>query len=264
MSSSELTIHHNAGFFSCCSIRLVHIIDFFNKHKRLPVSVDSSQQFSFYKVNPYDTDSDLSQVFFENNTNFNFSFEKEIKYHHNWQFEDFNSLDPLPIRPFLKKYFTPAKYILQIAKNFQQEYQINFEKTIVVFYRGTDKVSETGLASYDDFLTKSKEILNKNPNFNFFLQTDEKEFLEVFYKEFPNTFHIKKIPQGNQNEQTCVDRIVQGSDKFDLGSNFYATILLMSKCHSIITHSGNGSSWVHLYRGNSNNIYQFLNNKFLK
>lgn len=263
MNNSELKIGHNAGFFSCCSIRLVHIIDFFNKNKRLPNSVDSSEQFSFYKVNPHDTSSDLSKIFFEEINDFSFNFEKEIKYHHNWQFEDFRTLDPLPIRPFLKKYFTPAKYIFQIAKNFQQENEIDFEKTIVVFYRGTDKVVETKVAQYDDFIEKSKEVLDKNPNHKFLLQTDEVEFLELFYQNFPNTFHIKKIPQGHKNEQVCVDRIVQGSDKFDLASNFFATILLMSKCKNIITHSGNGSSWIHLYRGNSNNIYQFLDNKFL-
>ena len=259
----NLIINHNAGFFSCCSIRLSYIINYFNINKKLPYTVDSSNQFSFYKVNSFDTSSDLSKIFFEEHCDFNFDYETEIKYHHNWQFEDFRTLDVLSIKPFIKKYFTPSKYIIQIVKNFQQEYDINFEKTIAVFYRGTDKAKETKIASYDVFIEKAKEILQKNPNNKFLLQTDEEEFLDLFYKNFPNTFYIKKIPQGNKNNQVCVDRIVQGSDKFDLACNFFASIILMSKCNNIITHSGNGSSWVHIYRENSNNIYQFLNDKFL-
>jgi hypothetical protein len=261
--NDTLIIEHNAGFFSCCSIRLSHIINFFNNNKRLPNRVDSSNQFSFYKVHPHDTSSDLTKIFFEEFCDFNFHYETEIKYHHNWQFNDFRTLDVLSIKPFIKKYFTPSKYIIQIAKNFEQEYDINFEKTIVVFYRGTDKAKETKIASYDVFIEKAKEILKNNPNYKFLLQTDETEFLDLFYKNFPNSFHIKKIPQGNKNNQVCVDRIVQGSDKFDLACNFFATILLMAKCSNIITHSGNGSSWIHLYRGNSDNMYQFLDDKFL-
>lgn len=263
MINCELKITHNAGFFSCCSIRLLRIIEFFNKHKRLPNSIDSSEQFSFYKVDPNDAYSDLSKIFFEENDNYIFSYESEIKYHHNWQFEDFKTLDPSYIKPFIKKYFYPSKYIFQIARNFQQEYNIDFEKTTAVFYRGTDKVIETNIGTYEHFLKKTEEILKKNPDQFLLIQCDEQEFLDLFYEKFPNVFHIKKIPRGRKNEKICVDRIVKGSDKFDLASNFFATILLISKCKNIITHSGNGSSWVHLYRGNSENMHQFLNNKFL-
>jgi len=261
--NDTLIVDHNAGFFSCCSIRLSHIINFFNNNKRLPNRVDSSNQFSFYKENSLDTSLDLSKKFFEQNHDFIFNFEKEIIYSHNWQFEDFRSLDVVTIQPFIKKYFTPSKYICEISKNFEKENQIDFQKTIVVYYRGTDKVSETGIGTYEDFIKKSKKILNENPNHNFLLQTDEIEFLKMFYEIFPNTFHNKKLPHGNKNHQVCVDRMLKGSDKFEFASNFFATILVMAKCKNIITYSGNASSWIHLYRGNSDNMYQFLNNKFL-
>ena len=39
----------NAGFFSCCSIRLNKIVDYINLNRKLPTSVDSSQQFLWYK-----------------------------------------------------------------------------------------------------------------------------------------------------------------------------------------------------------------------
>ena len=33
-------INHNAGFFSCCSVRLGSIVHYFNKEKQLPKYVE--------------------------------------------------------------------------------------------------------------------------------------------------------------------------------------------------------------------------------
>ena len=52
----SLIITHNAGFFSCCSVRLHHIVRFINDFKKLPNSVDSSKQFEWYKQNKNDAD----------------------------------------------------------------------------------------------------------------------------------------------------------------------------------------------------------------
>ena len=41
--------YNNAGFFSCCSVKLYKIIEFINSNKRLPDNVDSSKQFKMYK-----------------------------------------------------------------------------------------------------------------------------------------------------------------------------------------------------------------------
>ena len=44
-----LKIIHNSGFFSCCSIRLLKIVEFLNSQNKLPDSVDSAEQFAWYK-----------------------------------------------------------------------------------------------------------------------------------------------------------------------------------------------------------------------
>ena len=46
----SIKIIHNAGFFSCCSVKLHQIIKFFNTQKKLPDIVDSSAQFKWYKT----------------------------------------------------------------------------------------------------------------------------------------------------------------------------------------------------------------------
>ena len=72
-----LTITHNAGFFSCCTIRLIEIVNFFNNNKNLPTIVDSSRQFDFYKSKP----EDLSKFYFtekENNIEYNSDIKKDF------------------------------------------------------------------------------------------------------------------------------------------------------------------------------------------
>ena len=44
-----LKVTHNTGFYSCCSVRLYHIIEYFNSEKKTPLIVDSSEQFRDYK-----------------------------------------------------------------------------------------------------------------------------------------------------------------------------------------------------------------------
>ena len=50
---------------------------------------------------------------------------------------------------------------------------------------------------------------------------------------------------------------------YDFSKYYLAITLIMSKCKYIICGSGNCSMWIMLYRGNNNNVYQNLNNKWL-
>jgi hypothetical protein len=73
-------IVHNCGFFSCCSVRLGGIVDYFNTYKSLPKSVDSSRQFLWYKT---DQREDVTFRFFEHydNVNIDIEYVKKVDYH---------------------------------------------------------------------------------------------------------------------------------------------------------------------------------------
>ena len=60
-----LFITHSYGFFSCCSVRLHQIINYFNQTKQLPENVDSSQQFTWYK--PPGVVADITHDYFDKN-----------------------------------------------------------------------------------------------------------------------------------------------------------------------------------------------------
>ena len=53
------------------------------------------------------------------------------------------------------------------------------------------------------------------------------------------------------------------AERAEYGAKFFAAVFCLSKCKHLITHSGNGSFWAVLYRGNTENVYQILNNKWL-
>ena len=54
-----LKVSQNAGFFSCCTVRLREIINFYNDRHILPI-VDSYNLFELYKLNVKD---DISTIF---------------------------------------------------------------------------------------------------------------------------------------------------------------------------------------------------------
>ena len=61
MGDDALKIHHADGVFSCFTIRLEAILDYYNTFKRPPALIDSSQQFAKWKEMHH---GDISDAFF--------------------------------------------------------------------------------------------------------------------------------------------------------------------------------------------------------
>ena len=97
---------HNAGFFSCCSVKLTNIVDYINSNSKIPDSIDSSKQFSWYKRN---NDEDITYEYFEHYDNICQIINYGINYHWEHQFINYNNLDFTNIIPVVKKYFSPSK-----------------------------------------------------------------------------------------------------------------------------------------------------------
>lgn len=253
--SDILKVTHNAGIFSCYSIRLEKIIEFFNRNKKLPTIVDSSTQFSFYKSQ----NEDLSKILFIESDN-------KIEYYKNInisnsndepQFSNFDLLNFDDINPFIDKYFRPTEIINDIIDRFITKYSIVFEDTCSVFYRGNDKRTETNIPDYHIFFDKCSKIIEDNPNILFLVQTDEYEFFEEFNKLFTNSIRIEEVPM-IRRQNSVVHQQVHRSELPQLAMNFLSATLIVSKCKFLVTNSGNCGYWSVLFRGNSKNVYQYL------
>jgi hypothetical protein len=255
---SELTITHNSGFFSCCSVRLYDIINFFNTRKRLPLSIDSSFQFASYKINPYDSNEDLNSLLFEDIQSNKIEYVKDINYHHNHQFTTYNQLDFENITPFIYKYFSLSNTTKEYSKKLEDKYEIEYDNTVSVFYRGNDKSTETGIASYDEFFNKCQQVYNKNKQIRFLIQTDEAEFRDEFQQNFKHSFFFEEMPCINSNKNIALQHIISPDQRPKFAQRILSVTSIVSQCKHLVTHSGNCGIWAVLLRGNATNVHQYL------
>jgi hypothetical protein len=248
---------HNAGFFSCCSVKLHEIVDFINSNKKLPDSVDSSQQFEWYK-NDKNKDTDITFDYFENYNNItDVDVIHPINYHNSHQFKNYNDLDYNCLTPLIKKYFSPSVKINEIVNNIENKYNIVHDNTIAVYYRGTDKYSETKLAPFDEFYKQIIQMVNINTNIKILLQSDSARFIDYI-----NDKNLKNIVIINENISSYTNNGIHNEQSSNTNYyhmlNFLSTIIILSKCKYIICSSGNCSIWIMFYRGNNKNVIQYL------
>lgn len=251
-----------AGFFSCSTVRLNKIIDFYNRNGFLP-KVDSSLQWKKYK----DHIGDVTYRFFKNkkltedvNIKTNqkqFPLTNSI---YEEQFSDYSQLNFEQNNFFVYQYFDFSDEVLKEYSVFMDKYNINTNKTIAICYRGNDKISETNLPSHEEMIEKVDILKSKYKDFDVFLQTDEIEMYKKMKSKYPNLITIDKIKRIHNNINNQVSDTIQ-EDKTGNAILFLAVVKIISECSKLIVNSGNVSLWVCLYRGDSNGVYQYLNPK---
>jgi carboxypeptidase C (cathepsin A) len=245
---------HNHGFFSCCSVILHNIIEYINLNKKLPLS-NSSNSFGWYKKE----NRDITYEYFEN-ININQYIQDEIKpidYKESYQFNDYSNLD-YNVTKIVEKYFIPSLQIKEIINTMEAKYIIDYNNICVLFYRGNDKITETKLCEYNDYLIYANQIIYHNPNVVFLIQSDETEFIQFMTIRFPNSFYFKDETRHMNKCNSTVDHVMHHTN--DVFSKYYLAItIIMSKCKYIVCGSGNCSLWIILYRGNNRNVCQYLN-----
>jgi len=262
IKKTTLTIEHNAGFFSCCSVKLHFIVMYFNENKKLPDEVDSSKQFLLYKHSDELQNKDASFEFFEHYD----TIAKEIQYikhigdfpHNDWS-SNYKKLDYVSIQPFINKYFTPNKKIIEMRDSLIAEFGIDVKNCIGVYIRGTDKYIDTPLGSYEEYYQKIKQVIELNKQSQVLLQSDDGGFLNYIKgKDIQNLIILNKtsVSFNKTGAHFSSNNLQNYKDIQYLISIF----LIISKCKYIILNSSNCSLFIMYYRGNSENVYQFSNN----
>lgn len=256
--SNILKLYHNAGFFSCATIRLIEIVKWFNLNKRLPDVVDSSLQFAFYKK---DLNEDIVSAFYQ-------EMPLDIEHTHEMvvtnepgeiSFGDYSKLNFKDIHPFIVRYFYHSEAVRQMRLNYISNYKIDVSNTCAIFYRGNDKQRECEVTPYADFINQAQKVLDTNPNIRFLVQPDETEFLQAFTAAFPNRcFYFSETPH-MRKKNSAIFYELPPHKKTEHGQLFLAAVLVMAQCKHVVVHSGNGGLWLAIYRGNMDNVHQFFN-----
>jgi hypothetical protein len=250
-----LKVTHNAGFFSCCTIRLMEIINFHNKNNKLPI-VDSSEQWYYYKDFE---EIDITRKFFENKDLPHYVKPEILTSSDDEnQFSDFSLINYSYVTNLLDTYFSPTKDIINFKNFLIEKYGIDINKTISICYRGNDKSRETILPSYEEMLSKIVELKNKYPDHKLLIQTDELEFLDFILNKYPNSIVIDETKKINKSN-TAIQHIIPKGERVENAQKFLSVMLLISETSKIILNSGNVGMWICLYRGNNNGVFQYLN-----
>jgi len=253
--NGELVILHSSGFFSCCTIRLRKIINYYNEYKKLPV-VDSSNQWSSYKDEPGDISSKLFTTLDVDVPN-----SQTVEYSSaDWedQFSNYTNINYDDVGVFTRKYFTHSDEVNELAQALINKYNIDLDNTIAICYRGTDKRMETNIPTHDDMIEKIQSVHNQYPNHKLLIQTDEVGFTEYVKTKIPDFIQFTEVTKVASNKRATQFHIPIGGRLLH-AQTFLAIMQILSRCDKVILNSGNVGMWVSLFRNNTDGVYQYLN-----
>ncbi len=254
----HLEVYHDAGFFSCCTIRLRSIVQHFNEFRVLPY-VDSGQQFLQYKTEAELKDGvDVTPLFFTCTTEtrttsaveFNVGGDDE-------QFSDYRLIRYDDLSFFVRRYFSPSPEVLRLQKALTEKYSIDPSSTAVVLYRGGDKRTETVVPTHDDMVAKVRDVLREAPGHRLLVQSDELAFCDRMLDEFDQSFTIDETPKISKLN-SAVQYEFPADERQAHALAFLATLRIISDCEQIVLNSGNVALWACLFRGNAAHVHQNL------
>jgi hypothetical protein len=264
-----MIVAHNSGFFSCYTVILYEILKYFNNHENsLPDSLDTSRTFGLYK---YDENIDVTNIFFERDDTINIDIGKKPVTNSacmdGFQKYNYKNLHYTELIPFIQKYFTPSEKIINIRDKLILKYNINFDNCIALYYRGTDKYTETAIDSFDSYYNKLNDVISNDKELQIIIQTDSAQFLDFMKTKQP---HLNIIII-NENDVSYTNNGIHNekshSENFADIHYFLSTILILAKCKHVICSSSNISVvmmfYRYIYRNNVENIHQNYNLKWL-
>jgi hypothetical protein len=260
----SVIVHHTAGFFSCCNVRVVAILQYCIKYGSWPKHVDSSAQFCDYKVfREQDVTLEVFQPPLDVDKLSPSDVEKEYTWNH--QFRDYHAaLDFTRLTPVINSYFrfTEAFYRERV-QTLLERYALVPERTCVVRFRGNDKCTETAQPSYESVLAQVRRIKAADPTLTTLLvQTDETEFMEAVRAMFPDAVAFQETPSMAKQPHVGIHHVMTGQPCLDAVLFFVASMYILSKCKHVVCTSGNGECFMALWRGHARGICQFLNGKW--
>lgn len=243
----SIIVNHTAGCFSCYTIRLEAILNYYDSFQKPPLNIDCSKQFQQYKEILSD---DISSIFFIQNNEFNLAWDSSLKYLNtssgDEQFLNYQNINYENISPFIEKYFTPSNVVTKKIQHIEQSLSINYSTTCGIRYRGSDKSIETIQPKITEILNKALLLKNKFPQLKFLLLSDDIKFIDKAQILFGEDCFV--IQDNNHNKLSEV-------------INFTASVIVMSKCKYLMTTSGNAELWMRLFRGNNLGCLQWLRQK---
>ena len=246
----QLKLLHDAGFFSNCTVTLQNLTVLYPVDGHIDVIWPTQKMWR----NAGSNGQNLFNDYFEpqdRSSAKEMQFVPRFNYHGFYEDLRFNKLSP-----YIYNYFNPSPLVESRIQQFFEKYQICPARTIGVCYRGTDKSFEVPSITPSRYLSEVQQLLHKHPDFRVLVQTDQKQVRDYLVNEIgPAAFYIEEMPV-----TSSVSAMHITSDKpmsnFELGINLLSVVKILAQCEYLVTHTGNVSLWIFLYRGSSRNCRQ--------
>ena len=170
----------------------------------------------------------------------------------------------LPLRALSKAaniWFKPSSTVFNMAQEIVKAAGVEPTKTIAMYYRGTDKVTEIPLVPIDHFIAVAENIDKVTAtSFDILIQTDQAQARQAimdrfstrvrFFKDLPVTTGSTAIHNLNFGTEITLTRE-------DFAIRMMAAVVVMSQCAYVVTGTGNVGAWIAILRGCTQNLYQF-------
>jgi hypothetical protein len=256
---NELYCLWNCGFYSNEFQVFTSLLTLL-KHGIVPERIDYSLGYRHFKKNPeQDIYPDFHHI--DSSKDLDLFVDLEIPDSNRCQFDIYNFEVYNKVRD---RFFGPSSIINERKKFLIEKYNIDFEKTISVLYRGTDKGTELRLANPQDCLIVTKRILDKNPGYKVLLQTDQTQVIQYFYEHLGDILiTFEETPSTTSNKVIWNLMEQQGADSINWSQWFDSALRCVADCKYLVNHTGNVAFFANLYRGSVNNVYQFNENGVL-
>jgi len=216
-----------------------------------------SGRYSLHCSKNLNYDLDISEHYFKYYTKPKNNLLAKSNFKHWSQFHPYNDDLINKLKPFVLSIFSPSDNILNIIKNIESKYNIDYDNTCVLFMRGGDKQKETKIPMYEEYTNKVKSEHHNNENLRYLIQSDETEFIEEMKKIFKNSFSFKEeirtLPKKSRSQPDFGEW-----NNFVFSQYYFAITIIMSKCKYVYCNSGNCSLWIRLYRENNVGFNQWI------
>lgn len=171
-----------------------------------------------------------------------------------WWSTDYHLLPLKSIHASTTDHFLPSKLVLSKKKELLEKYDILTNKTIALHYRGTDKVKETPNISLETIESVIEQSLISYPDSRLLLQVDDKFILDRLASTYSNVaFYFSELPA---SQESTGAHYLRKSDPVLEAVTYFASVLILSECKVLITHTGNGALWEAIFRSSSKNLRQ--------
>ncbi len=248
----EIKIEYELGFFGLCTHTLLALTQCYPSETYFSVNWPRQNRWR----NNDQIGKNLFELYFHPNPDVDLhNLVKVSPTHQHLIYED---LDFKKLNPYIQNYFLPSDIVRAKQEEFVHKYNIDYENTIGLCYRGTNKWLEIAQIQQEYYVQEVKRLITKDPSLRILIQTDQEQIRNQFVRTLgERAFFLSELPvSSSQIPIHDLFESERGISNFEWGTRLFAAINILSKCRYTITHTGSIGLWTYLFRGTPRNACQ--------